>query len=302
MLNISGQIGQGESYMEGINRIFFDHPAYPQLLREIPDPPRELYYSGSLPQQVKPLLALVGTRRATPAGKNAARQFAAGAARAGIVVVSGLAFGIDAAAHEGCLDAGGITLAVLACGLDAFYPKENTSLAKKILANGGAILSEYPPGERALPYRFIERNRIISGLAQGTLVIEAPADSGSIATAKFALEQNRNVYVVPGPFDHPNFAGSHELIRQGAALVVKPENILEDYGIERGQTALPAIVSQDPQEMQILSVLLASQTPVDVDKIAAMTKLEARVVARTLSFLVVDGRIREEEGGYTIER
>ena len=203
-------------------------------------------------------IAIVGTRRATPDGKSTARRFAAELARAGIVIVSGLAFGVDAAAHEGCLDAEGKTVAVLACGLANIYPRNNEPLAKKILAQGGAIISEYPPDMPAYPSRFLERNRIVSGLSKGTLVIEAPERSGSLATARFALEQNRDVFVVPGPIAHPNFKGSHALIRQGAELVTTPEDILESYGIAR-EKSIGAEFAGTPEEKAILEFLAAAR-------------------------------------------
>lgn len=282
--------------------VLFENAAYPPLLREAPGPPGGLYYLGTLPPRDKPVLAVVGTRRATPGGMSTARRFAGATARAGLVIASGLALGIDSAAHEGCLAENGMTVAVLACGLHTIYPRENARLAKKILANGGAIVSEYPPGEPAFPYRFIERNRIVSGLARGTLVIEAPNGSGSLATARFAMEQNRDVYVVPGPIDHANFEGSHALIRQGATLATRPEEILEEYGIKTERTAARAMSGATAQEMQVLTALAAAGTPIDVDKIATVTKLEARIVASTLSFLALRNIVKEEAGGYTIEK
>ena len=178
-------------------------------------------------------IAIVGTRRATPEGKIIAKRFARELTSYGIPIASGLAFGIDAAAHEECVATGGATIAVLAGGLDAIYPGSNAALAQKILARHGCIISEYPLGSPPLPYRFLERNRIISGISRGTLVVEAPENSGSLATARYALEANREVFVVPGSTLHPNFKGSHRLIRQGAELVTTPEEIFEAYGITR---------------------------------------------------------------------
>ncbi len=283
-----------------IDLVLADDARYPPLLREMPDPPFGLYYKGSLPARPARSLAIVGTRRATPGGKATAKRFALAAGRAGITIVSGLAFGIDAAAHEGALDAGGKTIAVLAGGLHGIYPREHASLAQKILSAGGAIASEYPPGQDPLPYRFIERNRIVSGLAEGTLIVEAPEGSGSLATARFALEQNRNVYVIPGSIDHANFAGSHTLIRQGATLVTKPEDIFADYNLATDERSSIASRAENAQETQVLTALAATNAPIDVDKIAIMTKLEARIITRTLSFLLLRGVIKEEGAGYTI--
>ena len=217
----------------GIRLVLFGDEAYPALLREIHDPPFGIYILGTLANaDFGKSIAIVGTRRGTPEGRSIAKRFARELADAGCPIVSGLALGIDAAAHEGCLEtAQGITLAILAGGLDAIYPATNEHLARKILERGGGIISEYPFGSPPLPYRFLERNRIVSGLTKGVLVVECPDGSGSLATARFALEQNRDVFVVPGPISHPNFFGSHSLIRQGAELVTKPEEIFEAYGL-----------------------------------------------------------------------
>jgi DNA processing protein len=284
---------------QNIQLILYEDERFPQLLREIPHPPFGIYIRGALPENDQMTLAIVGTRRATPDGKNIARRFAAEFARAGIIVVSGLAFGIDAATHEGCLDANGTTLAVLACGLANVYPRNNEPLAKKILAQGGGIISEYPPDMPAYPSRFLERNRIVSGLSKGTLVVEAPERSGALATARFALEQNRDVFVVPGSIAHPNFKGSHGLIRQGAELVTRPEDILESYGIARERTAA-ATFAGTPEEKAILEFLAACSAPADIDKITEATKLQPHITNQTLSFLLIKGVITEIGAGYVI--
>lgn len=280
---------------------------YPPLLQEIAQPPFGIYVRGTLPPgMLQPsatpalVIAIVGTRRATPEGKAITRNFARDLAQAGFIIVSGLAFGIDAAAHEGCLDANGTTVAVLAGGLDKMYPRENTKLAEKILATGGAIISEYPPGEPPYPIRFLERNRLISGLARGVLIVEAPYGSGSLATARFALEQNRDVFVVPGPITQKNFEGSHQLIRQGATLVTTPAEILEAYGVGSEQKIAAQWDGLPPEERLILKALQEIATPAEVDKITAITKLEPRVVNQTLSFLLFRDLIKETKDGYTI--
>ena len=283
-----------------VRLILFTDDYYPGLLNEIADYPFGIYIRGALPPNKAPSIAVVGTRRATPDGKSIARRFACEIAQSGFVVVSGLAFGIDTAAHEGCLEARGTTIAVLAGGLNAIYPQENDRLAAKIIENGGAIVSEYPPGSPPYPGRFLERNRIISGLAQGVLIVEAPKGSGSLATARRALEQNRDVFVVPGPIMHPNFAGSHQLIRQGAELVTAPEEILEAYGVTREEKIAARENAASPEETLILEALRSTSRPLEVDKIAATTKLEPQIVNRALSFLVLKNFIKERGGGYTI--
>jgi DNA processing protein len=289
----------GKLTEQNIRLVLYEDIEFPPLLREIPHPPFGIYVRGILPANDASGIAIVGTRRATPEGKSTARRFAAELARAGIVIVSGLAFGVDAAAHEGCLDARGTTIAVLACGLAQVYPRNNEPPARHILANGGAIISEYPPDMPAYPSRFLERNRIVSGLTKGTLVVEAPERSGSLATTRFALEQNRDVFVVPGPVTHPNFKGSHALIRQGAELVTTPGDILESYGVTKEQAAVPAFAGT-PEEKMIFEILAASGSPQDIDKIINMTKLEPRIANQTVSFLLIKGIIKEDGAGYML--
>jgi DNA processing protein len=307
-----------------IRLIFLEEPEYPELLRHIHDAPLALYVRGELPTAiVSPsppdsagtvqAITIVGTRRATPDGKAIARNFAREIAAAGFTIVSGLAFGIDAAAHEGCLEAGettgagrasntgGKTIAVLARGVDKFYPREHENLGWRILESGGAIISEYPPGEPPYPDRFIERNRIISGMSRGTLVVECPERSGSLATANLAVDQGRDVFVVPGPITHPNFFESHKLIRQGAALVTKPEHILEAYGFGKKEKFARALRDAIDEEKLVLLALHGSKRALDVDKIIKLTKLEPRIVNQTISFLLVKQLIKETKSGYIIE-
>jgi DNA processing protein len=285
----------------GIRLIFQKDPEYPPLLKEATRAPIALYVKGVIPSTSKLTIAIVGTRRATLDGNRLARHFGHELSRAGCTIVSGLALGIDAAAHEGALgvrDNG--CIAVLANGLARIYPETNHRLAENILANGGAIISEYPPCEPPHKYRFLERNRIISGIARGTLVIEAPESSGSLSTAESALEQNRDVFVVPGAITHPNFRGANELIRQGATLVVKPDDILEAYGVAPANKNDRAMETSSPEETLILKALRSTSHPIDVDKIIAMTKLEPRIANRAISFLVIKNLIKENGGGYTI--
>ncbi len=284
----------------GMGLLLREHRDYPALLKEIPHAPLGIYFLGAPPKTESLPFAVVGTRKSTSEGRELAREFSRKLAEKGFTIVSGLALGIDAAAHTGCLEAGGATTAVLGNGLDYFYPRTNEKLAEKILASGGSILSEYPPGTPALPHRFLERNRIISGLARGTLVVEAPERSGSLATARFALDQNRDVFIIPGPIAHPNFKGSNQLIRQGAELVTSAEEILEAYGIENKNKVMPDEKTLTSEEKLILSALRSVSGPLDVDKIIEITTLEPRVVNRTLSFLSLKGFIKESGEGYTI--
>ncbi len=281
--------------------ILADEAGFPPLLREIPEPPFGIYVRGTLPPAGALAIAIVGTRRATPDGKAIARRFARELAQAGCAVISGLAFGIDAAAHEGCLEAGGKTVAVLAGGLHRTYPEENAKLAEKILETGGALVSEYPPGIPPYPVRFIERNRLISGLAQGVLIVEAPHGSGSLATARFALEQNRDVFVVPGPITQKNFEGSHDLIRQGATLAASSLEILEAYGVGSEEKIAAQRNTLSAHETQVLKALQEIGAPAEVDKISTAAKLEPRIVNRAISFLITKELVEENERGYTIK-
>jgi DNA processing protein len=198
------------------------------LLTEIADPPSLLYYRGEKSLLTGPCIAVVGTRRPSSTGIRAAVQFARYLSRCGLTVVSGLARGIDSAAHRGALSECGKTIAVLGHGLDRIYPPENRNLADEILSEGGCVISEYPVGTPPLKQYFPQRNRLISGLSLGTLVIEAADKSGSLITARMAIDQNRDVFAIPGQFDDVRFCGGHRLIQLGAKLVTRPEEILEE--------------------------------------------------------------------------
>lgn len=281
----------------------FNDTCYPALLKEIPDAPTKLFHIGSLPPIDAVCVAIVGTRKATTQGKLVARQIAKDLASYGIIIVSGLAIGIDTAAHEGALESEGRTLAVLANGLDTIYPSQNSVLAENIIKRG-AIISEYPLTTPAYPNQFLERNRIVSGLCIATIVIEAPERSGTLATARFALEQGREVFVIPGSFNHPNYAGSHRLIRDGARLVTSAADILEDLGIpveQAQQNNQPTLWQrEDASENAIIATLTETGQSLSVDKLSELTKLEAHVINATLTTLVISGVIKETECGYSI--
>lgn len=200
---------------------------YPPLLREIPDPPFALFYRGTLPDPEKPLIGVVGTRCPSGDGALAAARFGTELAQAGVAVVSGLARGIDALAHRGNVDGGAPSVAVLACGPERLYPRSNQRLAGTLLARGGCVLSEYPPGEAPLKYRFPQRNRIISGLSRALLVVEAPEKSGALITADFALEQGREVFVCSAALASRRGAGTASLHKQGAQAVSNASELLE---------------------------------------------------------------------------
>ncbi len=202
-------------------------PRYPHRLKMIPDPPPLLYMTGNLQDVDHTALAIVGSRKSTPTGRAVTRQLSGNLAQLGFTIVSGLARGIDAAAHQGAIDVGGRTLAILGCGIDRTYPSEHKNLRQQIEAHGG-VLSEFPPGTAPRGHHFPERNRVISGISMGVVVTEAAEQSGSLVTARLASEQNREVFAVPGAVSSPMSRGPHHLIKQGAKLVEDPKDILEE--------------------------------------------------------------------------
>jgi len=280
---------------------------YPSLLKEIANPPKQIYIRGMLPKAATPAIAIVGTRKATTAGVGMAEEIAATLAGAGIVIVSGLAMGIDAAAHRGALSVGGKTVAVLGNGINEIYPAQNEKLAEGILEAGGAIISEYPPGEPSFKQNFIHRNRIISGFSVAVVIVEAPAKSGSLTTAGFAAEQGRSVFVLPGPVTHPNYVGSHALIRDGAILATKAEDVLEDLGLlqgiegeELGTRIDNFQIELNDKENLILRILKEAGRPLEVDRIVSLTKLEPQAINQALTGLMLKGLTRETNGKYEI--
>ncbi len=270
--------------------ILFDEEAYPPLLRQISDPPLALFVRGKTDLRDLDGVAVVGTRRHTPYGRTAAAWIAGDLARAGFAIVSGMAGGIDTVAHEAALDAGGLTVAVLGGGVDdaSLYPRANTTLAERIEAKGGAILSEIPPGSLPLPFSFPLRNRIISGLCRATVVVEAAEKSGSLITAHQALEQNREVFAVPGPITHEQSKGTNRLLTMGAIPCTGPETVIGE--LRQGyEPAVPRTRNVTDDERALLD-LLAS--PLHIDDIARQLRepistVSGRLVALELKGLVV---------------
>ncbi len=283
------------------SRISLDDENYPSLLREIIDPPAELYIRGHLPALAPNVvtISIVGTRKATATGMTLARRLAEDFSRRGVLIVSGLAWGIDAAAHEGALRGGAPTIAVLAGGISS-YPRRNESLAKKIVAEGGALLSEEPEGISIQKYHFLRRNRIVAGLSHAVVIIEAPDKSGSLVTGRLAAESGREVFVFPGPISHPNYKGSHALIRDGARLVTSAEDILEDLGIDARPSPGEISGEKNSDQALIIKVLVEAGEPLSIDKIVQFTKLEPHIVATNVTLLVINQHIKETEKGYTI--
>jgi DNA processing protein len=291
----------------GIQMVSRSATAYPRLLLEIHDPPGVLFLQGDLRAADSLAIAVVGSRNATRYGVTQAARIATGLARAGVTVVAGLARGIDAAAHRAALAAGGRTLAVMGGGLLKTYPPEHAELARQV-SEQGCLISEMPPRYVATRHAFPRRNRIISGLTLGTLIVEAAERSGALITARQAMEQNRDVFAVPGPVDNRNSKGCHALLRDGAILVESVEDILDALGplVETNQQEDGREI-RHPAELQLnateTSVLQAIGTdPTLVDQVVQQTELPTHRVLSTLSVLEVRQLIVRLPGGTVTRR
>ena len=287
----------------GVRFVSAQHPDYPSLLRGIPDYPLGLFYRGRLPAQDKRMAAVVGARACSGAGRSYARKMGYLLAGAGIAVVSGMAYGIDAAAQEGALQAGGESYAVLGCGVDVCYPQEHADLARRLTERGG-LISEYPPGTSPLKHHFPARNRIISGLCMAVAVVEAREKSGSLITADTALDQGRDVYAMPGRWSDPLSAGCNRLIDQGAGLLLSPENLLEKLGVaigaEKGKTDAGGKMPADEQQKRVF--LCVSDDPKGTAQIAAEAGMSVGAAAALLVRLELLGFVREEGKGRYVRR
>jgi DNA processing protein len=302
------RLAEDERWLAGAGRrlLTWGSPGYPPLLARIPDAPLVLFVEGDATALALPQLAVVGSRTPTPLGRDTATRFAKDLAEAGLAVTSGLALGIDAAAHRGALQAGGRTIGVLGCGLDRIYPRSNADLAGQIVAGGGTLVSDLPTGTPPLKQHFPRRNRIISGLSLGTLVVEAAMRSGSLITARLAGEQGREVFAIPGSIHNPMARGCHRLIRQGARLVETTDDIITELGALLG--GLRAITRSEPPDAQEVfgrlldkdyEILLDALgfAPASIDTLVARTGFAAEVVASMLLLLELDGRVAQQRGG-----
>lgn len=277
--------------------VSIDDPRYPARLREIGDPPRALHCQGDVALLRQPQVAIVGARAATPQGLETAAAFAGELARRGLVITSGLALGIDGAAHRGALAAGGPTVAVCGTGLDRTYPSQHRELGREIAARG-LLVSELPLGAPPLPHHFPRRNRIISGLSLGVLVVEAAPQSGSLGTARCATEQGREVFAIPGSIHSPASRGVHALIRQGAKLTESVDDILEEIA---APGALPyarpaaAAIELDPLQRRVLEALGFDATP--FDHLVERLELPVERLSEALMALELQGVIAAAPGG-----
>lgn len=286
-----------ETIKEKISVVLIETAAYPGRLAEIYDPPPILYYKGRL-EANEFNLAVVGSRRFSAYGRQATEKIVSELTRAGLTITSGLAFGIDALAHEAALSAGGRTIAVLGAGLNRqnIYPAANRYLAEKIINEGGLILSEFPLGTPPLRHHFPRRNRLISGLSLGTLVIEAGEKSGALITAKFALEQNREVFALPGSIYSPLSYGTNRLIKQGAMVVTAAADIIEALDLSQASAYIEnkKIIPESDEEKKILSFL--NFEPLHVDELVRLTGLNAAILNGALVMMEMKGMVRNLGG------
>lgn len=282
-----------------INIVKIEDEKYPSLLKKINNPPNLLYYKGDLIKD-EICFAIVGTRRCSDYGKEIAFSVAKDLANVGITIVSGMAKGIDAFCHQGALEAGGRTIAVLGTGLDAksIYPQENLKLAKKILENNGCLISEYPPGTPGLKQNFPQRNRIVSGMSLGVLIVEAKLNSGALITANWAKTQKKKIFAVPGSIYSSNSKGTHWLIKKGAKLIEDAQDILKEFNLEK--TIKKQEAKGNNLEQNLILHCLKSGN-LSIDKIIEKTKLPIQTVSANLSLLEFEGKIKSLGGNiYTL--
>ncbi len=279
--------------------ISLENKGYPSLLKQVSFPPPLLYYRGCLRKIDRPAVAIVGSRRCTFYGQEVANRLAVELSAEGVSVISGMALGIDTAAHRGALESSGYTAAVLGCGLDQCYPPRNADLMEKIIAEG-AVLSEFPVGTEPMPKHFPQRNRIISGLSLGTVVVEATAKSGALITANYALEQNREVFAVPGNVGSPYSRGCHRLIKEGARLVEFAADILDELYIHSSteQQLTLEETNADLTEAEQSLLNLIPYHPIHIDNIIQQSGIKASETSVLLLSLELKKCIRQTPGKY----
>ena len=289
-LSLEAEMEKIERY--GVKVLTWHDPAYPSRLKEIYDYPPVLYIRGSLQPQDEWCLAVVGTRRATVYGRQVTEEIVADLAQSKITIVSGLAKGIDSVAHRSALDAGGRSLAVFGCGLDTVYPSENAELARHIIRQG-ALISEYPLGTRPKAENFHRRNRIMSGISLGVLIVEADETSGAMITAHLALEQNREVFAIPGSILSPASRGTNHLIQEGAKLVRDHTDILEELNLTAvaHQMEMKEVIPASDTESLLLKKLSAE--PTHIDEVCRSSGLPMSTVSSTLAMMELKGLVKQ---------
>ncbi|MCA9332890.1 DNA-processing protein DprA [Candidatus Saccharibacteria bacterium] len=270
----------------------------PERLLDIPSPPKKLFLIGDRTLlESTHTLSVVGTRKVTAYGQAATTRIVKEVANCGVVIVSGLALGVDSIAHKAALEVSGKTIAVLPAGLDKIYPSSHRNLALSILEGGGLLISEYPPGTPALKQNFIARNRIVSGLGDGVLITEASKKSGTIHTANFGLEQGKTIMAIPGNITSPMSEGTNSLIKTGAILVTSPEDVLFGLGLE-SQQLKSAVIANNSAEESILEPMRRGIT--EASKLLVESKLNPQIFNQTLSMLEITGRIRSAGGSHWV--
>ncbi len=282
-----------------INTLSIDEPAYPDLLKQITDPPWALFVRGQLPNNPSQLgVGVVGTRRHSLYGKEVCIKLSDELAKRKITIVSGLALGIDSFAHQSALNQNSLTTAVLGCGIDrpTVYPRSHENLAEKIIKSGGALISEYPPGTPPSKFSFPARNRIVAGLTQGTLVIEAPLKSGALITARRALDYNREVMAIPHPINSISGAGGNELIKNGAALVTSIDDICETLSWQNIMPDQPIVKNTNTEEDNVLKYL--SNEARQIESIIQASGLPSEKILVTITLLEMRGLVKNLGGGY----
>ncbi len=290
---------------EGVTAVPIGHDSYPARLAQINDPPIVLFVRGVLPTSFQPMVAVIGTRKCTQYGRVITKEIASALAKSGVAVVSGLALGIDGIAHEAALEVHGTTVAVLGSGVDALHvhPATHRRLAEAIIAEGGALVSEYPPGFMPTSYSFPARNRIIAGLSQAVLVTEAPTESGALITARAALDYNRDIFAVPHLVTAPEGAGCNNLIKMGATLVTSASDVLDELNIEQITQSVeaPRVMPSNPTEAILFPHL--SKEPIHIDLLIKASRLSSGVVMGALTLLEMKGVVRNMGGmRYTLKR
>lgn len=273
-----------------INKVSKQHKQYPAYLKEIASVPKQLFYLGEAPADYLPAVTIVGSRKTSRYGQEITYKLAFDLAKAGITIVSGLALGVDGIAHKAAVEAGGRTIAVMACGLDKIYPASHRNLAIEILKKGGTILSEYEAGMPALKQNFIARNRIVSALSDMVIITEAAEASGSLVTARFALEQNKQVGAVPGNVTSGLSVGTNNLIKSGAHIITEAEDVLNLLGLQSAEKARQEVFAENESEQKIIDLMKTGVT--ELDKLQQQSKLDPAEFSQTITMLEIADKIR----------
>jgi DNA processing protein len=283
--------------MNKVNSLKLNDPSYPEVLKHISSPPKELFWTGENPDNWLdlPSVAIVGSRKISPYGKTVTTKLATELAQMGIVIISGLAFGVDACAHEAVVNAGGLAVAVLPTPIDNVQPVSNQQLARKILVTGGTLISEYDSGAFVSKVNFIARNRIVSGLCDGLLITEAAVNSGSLHTARFALEQGKTVMTVPGNINSPTSEGCNNLIKSGAIPVTCTEDVFFALNLSSKKQKESRVFRGSPEEEQILE-LIKEGIKVQ-EELALAANIDGAAIGSVLTMLEINGHIRSLGAG-----